>query len=200
MVQKNKTGVFSSLVIWSAFFALVFEQSPLNEALRAWLGFTVLDYTNNPLFVAAVVFTVTLAIEQTSSSLIAIGLSKSKRFGRFVSKFSKRKSVPESSKNSASDYILALGIGAGMLVIKNHLKNSHRSIVQDLKSAFKASLAIAVFSSFVAFMASGGVEIARLYGFGTQAQFFLDVVTDWRFWLVVVVSSQFFEFIKNKTK
>lgn len=191
VVKSNQSKNKSTQVViaLSAATLLIFEQSPLNEALRAFLGFEVLKLTANPLLVGLAVTAATFIIEITSSSLIAFGISKSKRFKQFISKFGFKKAA-DTTKNTASDYALALGIGAGMLVIKKHFKNPTQKLKVDLRNAFKATVVISLFSGFVGFLAGGGVELARQYGFGDQAQFFLNVVTDWRFWLVVVIVSQ----------
>lgn len=177
----------------------IFEQSPANEAVRAFAGFKVLEATGSAVLVALAVGLITFVVEMSSSALIALGLHSSNRFKRFSQRFVKHESK-DTGKNSASDYLLALGIGAGTLVIKKHLKNKKQTLSADLRSAFKASLAITLFSAFVGFLAGGGVIVAQQIGLGTLAQQFLNIVTDWRFWLIVVIGSQLLELLLNKHK
>lgn len=187
-------------ITFIAILSLVFEQSPLNEALRALFGFRAFQLTNNALFVGLVVALLTLVIELTSSILIAAGLNSSVKFKAFLNRHTPTRNGRTSYtvKNSAADYLLALGIGAGSLVIIKHLKNRDQVFLADLKSAFKASCVIAVFSGFVGFLAGGGIVIAQDYGLADQAQYFLDIVTDWRFWLIIVLVSQGGEFLKRR--
>ncbi len=198
-IKTKKNSLYATAILVVAASLFVFEQSPANEAVRAIVGFKVLDATGSALLAALTVGLITLAVEFSSSTLIALGLNHSRRFKKFSQRFSKN-SQKDVSKNSTSDYLLALGIGAGTLVIKKHFQNKKQTLKADLKSAFKASLAITFFSAFVAFLASGGVGLAQQVGLETQAQYFLDVVTDWRFWLVVVIASQLYDLVKNRPK
>ncbi len=178
---------------------LIFEQSPANEALRALVGFKVLDITESALMVGLAVGTITFMVELSSGILIALSLNNSLRFKKFSNRFS-QKNVQPTDKNSYADYLLALGVGAGSLVIKKHLTSARQNLRTDVKSAVKATLAITVLSTLVGFLAGGGIELARAIGLGTQAQYFLDIATNWKFWLTVVIGSQAFEFANNLRK
>lgn len=193
--MKKNNRYKASFISAVAICLFIFEQSPANEMIRAWAGFTALDVTQNIFLVAFVVGAITLVVELTSSVCIALALNYSSKFKKYSQRLGGSSKFSE-TKNSSSDYALALSIGAGTLVLKKHLKNKNQNLRSDILCAWKATLVITVFSAFIAFLASGGIELAQRYGLGTPAEYFLGLATDWRFWLVVVVVSQAADVIK----
>lgn len=195
---KNKS-LFTFSILLLAISAFVFEQSPANEALRAIIGFSVLNASNNPLLVGLAVGVITLCIEFISSGLIALGLNTSPRFQKFANKRNYKINT-SSSFIGFSDLALLLGIGSGMVVIKKHISGANLSLKQDIILAFRASVAVAIFSAFVGFLAGGGIEIARNFGLATASQSIVDLATNWLFWIIFIIVTQSISMITNKIK
>lgn len=89
-------------------------------------------------------------------------------------------------RSTITDAGIALGVGAGLVVVRRRLQVGRRSLGADLVTAAKATLVVAVVSGFIGVLASGGVEHAAAVGLETPARWFVDFATDWRFWFVLL--------------
>ena len=185
------------IVIAGALASLAFEQSPANEALRTSVGFGVLDRTHSELVVGAVVAGITVGIEGISSVLIAIGLRDERGVvgrlaDRLRARIAERSGEPGEATQAArfrsmiTDAGIALGVGAGLVVVRRRLQIGRRSLGADLATAAKATLVVAVVSGLIGVLASGGVEHAAAVGLETPARWFVDFATDWRFWFALL--------------
>jgi hypothetical protein len=190
------------VVLFLAVVALGFEQSPANEALRTALGLEVLDRTQNEWAVGATVFGLTCLIEGISSVLIIMGLhGPSGMVERITTRFRTAASEDDSTAANQSsrmaraggvltDASLALGVGAGLVVIRHHLRHATRPVSADLGTGAVATTVVAGVSGAIGVLAAGGIRHAARVGLETPAQWFVDYATDWRFWLVVFAAIQ----------
>lgn len=184
------------LILILATMVFLFEQSPLNEAVRAYVGFWVLDFSANPLYVGVSVLLVTLLVEVLTSLFISLGLQHSKHFHSFAAR---HKNVLGNKSTIGvsiiSNGFLALTVGSGIVVIKHKLQNPKTTFKHGFKVGIEAAVWIAVVSGFIAYLASGGVEVARAYGYGGAADAVVKYGSDWRFWFILFIISQGVELI-----
>lgn len=191
------------MVLLTTGTVFLFEQSPANEAVRAFVGFRILDMYSSPLYVGLAVLLVTLCVEITTSFFISLGLKHSKHFQSFATR---HKNVLESKGSVGislmSNGVLALTVGSGVVVIKYRLQRQRATFRQGFKVGVEAAAWIAVVSGLIAYLASGGVEVVRAYGYGGVADAIVKYGSDWRFWFVLFVITQCFElgeiFFKKK--
>ena len=202
--HKWRDRILGGALLVAAGAALIFEQSPANEALRLSVGLDVLKSTQNELAVGGVVAAITYGIEMGSSGLIAAGLNSRlkslRRFSTFVHERLFKKSTQTESKtgDKITDMGIALGIGAGLVAAKHHVQNKQPSLKKDLAVANKASLIVAGVSGTIGVLAAGGIEHAENVGLGTPAEYVVKYGTDWKFWLGVVAAIQGGTWVKNK--
>jgi len=188
----------------SALLALAFEQSPANEALRTALGLSVLDWTSNALAVGLAVLAITFVIELVSSVLIVAGLrgefgSFSRLVDRARTKATDGTANPSSRLGSVlTDVGIALGLGAGLVVVRHHLRTREPGLRNDLLVAIKASGVVAVVSGLIGLLAAGGIEHADAVGLGREAELFVQYATDWRFWFGVLLLVQGIPFLRRQ--
>lgn len=176
--------------------ALAFEQSPANEAVRANLAFRALDHTGNAFVVGAVVFTITLVIEGVPGGLIAAGLHlnpgllrrlmRRDRGGDDASASPRRGGIG----STLTDVGIALGVGAGLVVVRRRWADPRRTLRDDLRTGAWACMVVAVVSGLIGFLVAGGIRYADDVGLERPAELVVDYATDWKFWLVVVVLIQ----------
>jgi hypothetical protein len=182
-----------------AALSAAFQQSPGNEALRAYAALSVYDHTRNPLLVGATVGAVTVAIEGLSSYSISAALnSENDTVEKLKNRF-RRGDVEEraSSNNRLSDVSVALGIGAGGLVVKRHLQEPSRTLKQDIKTTTKATALIAGTSASVAGLVGGGIEYAERIGLERPAEVMVNVLTDWRTYVGAFAVAQAYNYTKK---
>lgn len=170
--------------------SVLFEQSPANEALRTALGLEVLQRTQSEWPVGAAILGLTFLIEGASSLLIIGGLHlPSELVAKFTDRFGRNGSDSVAPRRSlvgaVTDASLALGVGAGIVVMRHHLRDPDRPVRDDLRVAFTATTVVAVVSGAIGVLAAGGIRHAGKVGLETPAQWFVDYATDWRFWMVV---------------
>lgn len=202
--DRPSRGWITKLVLSLAVGALIFEQSPANEALRTWLGLEVLDRTRSEWLVGAAIFGVTMLIEGVSSLLIVAGLHlPSKLVRRLTDRLgSVETAAPNRSRGARvggilTDASLALGVGAGLVVMRRHLRMAQPKVGTDARVGVNASLVVAVVSGAIGVLAAGGIRHADKIGLGTPARWFVDYATDWRFWLVVFFVVQLVGIVKR---
>lgn len=195
-VAGRFSGAWGARVVLAAAVAsLVFEQSPGNEAVRTALGLGVLERTQNEWLVGLTVFGLTVVIEGVSSVLITLGLhGPSTLIGRLTDRFRPDSTAPAAQRGSPlkeflTDVSIALGIGAGLVVMRHHLRSAG-TLARDLRIAARATLIVAVVSGIIGVIAAGGIRHAEKVGLETPAQWFVDWATDWRFWCGVFVLVQ----------
>ncbi len=194
------------VVIVAAIAALAFEQSPVNEALRAGAAFAVLDRTANLLAVAATVALITLAIEGLAGSLIVAGLHLRPRL---LSRFQRRvgddaaEPLPPSTgglRGLVVDAGIALGVGAGLVVVRRALVDPVRGLRDHLRTCWGASLGVALVSGLIGYLAAGGITHAEAVGLETPAEWLVRYATDWRFWLVLIGSIQLVSWLSRRRR
>lgn len=205
-------GALAAFTVVGALGALAFEQSPANEAMRAAAGLNVLERTHNELIVGSTVAGITMAIEGVSSSLIALGLHQRRdTVRRLVGRFKGKKRTADAAESLESEPSkdavtkvtnigIALGVGAGFVVTKQHLQDNDPTLQRDLSTGLKASALVAGVSGAIGVLASGGIEHADKVGLGTAAEYFVDYATDWKFWLGVVGVAQGAVWARNKLR
>lgn len=187
----------SRTVVVLSIAALAFEQSPANEAVRANLAFRALDHTGNAVVVGAVVFAITLVIEGVPGGLIAAGLHLNPGLLRRLMRRDRHgdDATPEPARrggigSTLTDVGIALGVGAGLVVVRRRWATPTRTLRDDLRTGAWACMVVAVVSGIIGFLVAGGIRYADDVGLGRPAELVVDYATDWRFWLVVVVAVQ----------
>lgn len=203
-------GILNSVIVAAAAVSLAFEQSPGNEALRTHIGLNVLDSTGSPLVVGATIAAVTAGIEMGSSGLISLGLHReSGAVKRLKERLLSRKGggdhidddndARESRRglSSLSNIGVALGLGAGLVTIKEHIAVPGRTLRQDLSTSAYASGVVAFVSGLIGYLASGGIKNAEAVGLGRPAQYVVDYGTSTTFWVVVLLAGYGIYFIKR---
>lgn len=184
--------------------SLIFEQSPLNEAARVNIGLDVLQTTQSAPAVGVTIAAVTAGIEMTSSGLISLGLHSE---GGAVQKLKQRLSKKSQTALEQSDeeesqvlseeaYTLfgtiadktanvgiALGLGAGLVTVKEHMRDDDPTLKKDLATSAKASGVVAGVSGGIGYLAAGGIRHANDTILETPAEIFVDYGTDTKFWI-----------------
>lgn len=205
------------VVVVLAVISLAFEQSPANEAVRANLGFRVLEHTGNAIAVGLTVFLITLVIEGVPGVMITGGLHLNPGLARRLM----RKTPPDgevidlrdggatptftdrstrSIGSALTDIGIALGVGAGLVVVKRRWNDPHRSVRQDLSTCAKATLVVGVVSGFIGWLVAGGITYADKVGLERPAELVIDYATDWRFWFIVIFAVQIVSWIGGRLK
>jgi hypothetical protein len=188
----------SRIVVGLAIAAIAFEQSPANEAIRANIAFRTLDQTGNSLTVGAVVAALTLLIEGIPALLIALGLHSNPgllhrlmdRLGVDVDAATERDAPQRSVGSTLTDAGIALGIGAGLVIVRRRWTTPVRTLADDLRTGAWACVLVAAVSGVIGFLLAGGISYAADVGLERPAELIVDYAADWRFWLVVVVVIQ----------
>jgi hypothetical protein len=205
---------FARFVVILAVASLAFEQSPANEAVRANLAFTVLDHTGNAIVVGLAVLGITLVIEGVPGVLITAGLHLNPTLARRLMRKADRQAAaageppaPQSPAprkvtfgSAMTDVGIALGVGAGLVVVKRRWTDPTRTFRQDLKTCAVACLIVAVVSGIIGWLVAGGIFWAEKVGLERPAELIVDYATDWRFWVVVIVVIQAISFIGGRIK
>lgn len=199
-------GLVTKAVVALAGVSLVFEQTPLNEALRTNIALDVLANTQSPTAVGLTVAAVTAGIEGVSSGLITAGLNmESSAIERFKQKIrSKNKTAVEADDtnheetdksrkslfarvvNQGADAGIALGLGAGLVTIKKHMVDPEPTLGKDIAASAKATAIVSGFSGTVGYLAAGGISQTEGTFLETPAEYFIDYATDTRFWIGVL--------------
>ncbi|MGY6499860.1 MAG: hypothetical protein ACXIVQ_03035 [Acidimicrobiales bacterium] len=196
--RATSVSWLTRVVVALAIVAIAFEQSPANEALRANVAFRVLDRTGDAPTVGLVVVAVTLVIEGVPALLIAVGLHLHpgllhrlmRRVGVDVDALAEADRPRRTVGSMLTDAGVALGIGAGLVIIRRRWVEPHRSLASDLRTGAIACVLVAVVSGLIGYLIAGGIHYAADIGLERPAQLVVDYAADWRFWLVVVVLVQ----------
>lgn len=181
----------------------IFEQSPANETLRANVAFEVMERVDvnnivNALSVGGTVAATTVVIEMVPATLISIGMNRKdgmvdryvqRRLAKKEAKMEAADAADESDKKAklenVTDFAVAMGIGAGAVVGKQHLKDKDPSFKKDMKTSVRASTYVALGSGAIGFVIGGGNELAKHFGAEDQAQWVVDHGAEWQTWAVV---------------
>jgi|AntRauTorckE6833_2_1112554.scaffolds.fasta_scaffold00630_16 hypothetical protein len=175
------------------------QQSPANEAVRAWAALNVYAETGSPILAGATVGAITLAVEGTTGMAIANSLrSEDGALQKIRDRMGAKGISRNRHGNRASDITLALGIGSGAIVAKRHLGEKNRTLRNDLSTTARASTVIAGFSAGVASLATGGVEYAERFGFEQTAEVSVAVLSDWRTYVGAIALTQGYGYARNK--
>lgn len=188
----------SSLVAILAGVALIFEQSPANEALRTNLGLEAFKATGRPLVVALTVAAITVVIEIIPAGLISLGLHReSGAVRRLKDKMIRRRpevvadvASPSTLRRlgrGATDVAVALGLGAGLVAVRRHVTDPDPTLRKDLIASWWATVVIAGVSGMIGYLLAGGLANAERVGLETPAGWIVDYGTDTRFWVAVLV-------------
>lgn len=175
--------------------ALAFEQSPANEAVRVNLGFRVLEQTGNALLVGLTVLAITLVIEGVPGALIAAGLHLNPSLERRLMRRDRRDAPTTPARrggigSTLTDVGIALGVGAGLVVVRRRWADPSRSLRDDLRTGAWACAIVAGVSGLIGFLLAGGIRYADAVGLQRPAELVVDYAVDWRFWFVVVALIQ----------
>lgn len=204
--QKWKVGA----VVGAALVALAFQQSPGNEAVRTATALNVLEMTENEVAVAGAVGGLTMAIEGSTSLLIALGLHQKKSAVKRVMQRFKRKSAPnveefeESEEHERSfatksaDMALALSIGPGIAMTKRHLQEKQPTLKKDIRRGLGYSAVGSVVSGGVGYLVAGGIQQAEKIGLEKPAEYIVTYGTDWKFWASAIVGGYGAKWTKDK--
>lgn len=186
-----------SATVMAALGALVFQQSPANESVRANAAFRVLEVTDDEIAAALIVVALTMVIEGVTSVLIALGLDLP---GRWLSSkldlFRTRLDPgqrspghgrrPESWPARLTDTGITLSLGPGLVVVRRHLQEPARTLTSDLRTLIGYCVVGSVVSGVIAWLVVGGVAHADAVGLGVPARWFRDWAADWRFWVALL--------------
>lgn len=198
---EQERSLSDKIKIGASITSLAFQQSPGNEAVRAWAALNVYSSTGSPLLAGAAVGVVTLAVEGATGASIATTLNSEKETSEKI-----RKKFNQNNKNDtkvapgsrASDMALALGIGSGGVIVKRHFNDSQRTFQQDMRTNVRASSLIAGFSAGVAALATGGIDYADRIGFERVAETSVAVLSDWRTYVGAIALAQGYSFVRKK--
>lgn len=207
----------AALIVASAGASLLFEQSPANEALRINIGLDVLQGTQSSVAVGATIAAVTAGIEMGSSGLISLGLhSKGGAVRRLKDKLtgrnkeiievegnedldtSKKASVLGKIANEGANVGIALGLGAGLVTMKEHVRDPDPTLAKDLKTSAKAAGIVSAVSGAIGYLAAGGISHAQGTIFERPAELFVDYGTDTKFWIGALVVGYGAAFVKKR--
>lgn len=193
--------VYNATVVTAAGGSLVFEQSPANEAIRINAGLDVLQSTGSAPMVGLTIFGITAAIEGVSSGLITAGLHTEGGLVQKMKEKMQRKDVADSEEfdvadkkratlgkvaNAGANVGIALGLGAGLVTVKEHVADPSPSVKKDIVTSAKATGIVSTVSGGIGYLAAGGIANAEKIGLETPAQYVVDYGTDTRFWMTVL--------------
>lgn len=201
----------NATILTAAGGSLIFEQLPANEALRINVGLDVLQSTQSSVAVGLTIAGVTAVIEGVSSGLITAGLhSESDAVQRLKDRLSlKNKDVIDSSTqqdtnskssriaNEAANVGIALGLGAGLVTLKEHIKDDAPSIKKDVVNSVKATSIVSGVSGAIGYLAAGGINHANGTIFEKPAELFVDYGTDVRFWVGALATGYVIHYAKK---
>lgn len=190
--------------------SVAFQQSPGNEAFRTAAAMEVLEETQDEIAVGGAVAGITMAIEGSTSALIALGLNQERgSVKRLIQRF-KKKSAPNmgdpeddakpSKMSSLANVGIALGVGPGIAVAKRHLEEAEPHIRKDMSRALGYSALGSAVSGGIGYLVAGGIKHADKVGLETPAEYFVDYATDWKFWTGLVVGGYALKTAKNKVQ
>lgn len=194
----RRTG--AAFLVAAAGGSLVFEQSPANEALRVNIGLDVLESTQSSVAVGATIAAVTAGIEMGSSTLITLGLhSEGGAVTKLKDKIRKKNqdidpeyntedmTKPDKTvskvANAAANVGIALGLGAGLVTVKEHMRDPEPSMSKDFATSAKATGIVAAVSGGIGYLAAGGISHAEGTFAERPAEMFVDYGTDTKFWM-----------------
>lgn len=191
--------IYNATVVTAAGGSLVFEQSPANEAIRVNAGLDVLQNTGSAPMVGLTIFGITAAIEGISSGLITAGLhTEGGLVQKMKDKMQKNNNPehiePELQKIGGRSYLgklanaganvgIALGLGAGLVTVKEHVADPAPTIKKDAITSAKATGVVSTVSGGIGYLAAGGISNAEKVGLETPAQYIIDYGTDTKFWM-----------------
>lgn len=188
----------------AALGSLAIQQSPANEAIRAAVGLWVLDRTSNPLAVGSAVMLTTAAIDGLTSVLIALGLHARTGTVRRIMAWARSRWGAKSTQRPtrigelSTDAVLALGIGAGLVVARRHLRDARPTLSKDLAAAFLATLFVAVVAGGLGALAGGGLEHAERIGLGAPARLIVEYGSDLRLWILVMAAAALISLLRSR--
>ncbi len=212
-IESNKSShrwrgkIFGGALLAATGAALLFEQSPGNESVRATAAFNVLEDTEDEFIAGAVtVAGLTMAIEGATSILIAAGLNRNshvfeKKLSKFRNKLNDDDDTDTDKKASLAEKLTDTGItctiGPGMVVFRRHFQEEDRTFLKDIKTATGYCAVGSVVSGGIGYMAVGGVAHADKVGLGVPAEYFVDYATDWKFWTALLAGGYAIKYAKQ---
>lgn len=204
-MQLTLSGRRTGTIIGAAALgSLAIQQSPANEAIRAVVGLWVLDRTSSPVAVGLSVAATTAAIDGLTSILIALGLHTETGAVRRIMNWARRRwsehARPRATRagSLALDAVLSLGVGAGLVVARRHLRDDEPAVGRDLATAGIATAFVAILAGFIGYLAGGGLEYADRIGLGTPARWIVDYGSDLRLWVLVMAVAALASFVRHK--
>lgn len=197
-------------VLVAATAALVFQQSPGNETVRANGAFRVLRETDDEIAAAAMVFAITMVIEGVTSLLIAAGFSLpgrslETRLQRFRSKVMPTSTdgaedPSESWPARLMDTGITLSLGPGLVVVRRHFQEPARTLRADVRTLFGYCIVGSLVSGLIGYLVVGGTKHAEKVGLGTPAEHFVDWAADWKFWTALLGTGYSINWIVKKLR
>lgn len=197
--EKSKYGLVDKAKLGMVALSLGFQQSPGNEAARAYIGTNILAVTHNPILVGGGVGLATVLIEGASSLTVADALNSHPEWVGWLKKKMRGDNDDTSSEksNRGTDIALALGVGTAAVVMKRHYQEKDRTFQKDKKIIAKTAGGIALFSAGIGMLASGGIEYADKIGLGSESEALLDVASSWKTYAGLFVATQAYKGIKH---
>lgn len=197
--------MYKKTVLGIAGVLFVFQQSPLNEIIRVWAATSVLRQTHSPLLTALVVAGLTFVIEAIAAVAIAKAMrlypSKMSWMHKKLTKKDRttKRQLRSTKASTATDTALALGIGAGAVLVKKHFEQKNRSAQDDARTIVKSSAGIALFSAIIAYLASGGIESIDKLGMSPETtQLIFNIATDWKIYVIIILAIELFGYVNKK--
>lgn len=208
---KEKTiKVAGGVVVSAAAVTYAFELSWLNEVWRVNAGTTELIQGGSAADVGLVVTKITAGIEVASGSLIALGLNmKSDTVDKLKGWLKARRdealedSEEELPKDKsrlgslATDAALALGAGAGIVVVKDHYMRDEPSLTKDMGSMAKGAAVVVPVSGLTGYLVGGGLNSTEGTALEKPAELFVDYALDSRFMFLALTAGYAFKYRKQ---
>jgi len=81
---------------------------------------------------------------------------------------------------------VALGVGAGIVVVDKHMEAEHNTARKDVTHAIGASALVAGVSGAIGYLGAGGVKQLEDTPLERSAEIFVDYATDLRVWAIIL--------------
>lgn len=177
--------------------AVVFLQTPANEAIRADIAFGVLNDTGDGNLAALSVVGSTAVIETAATTTIALGINyKREQFDRAMNWLKRKKTKDVEEIKDANPDINTIGsrlvdltimtaVGPGMVIPRRHYQESDRNLGKDMKTGLGYVAVGSGLSGAIGWIIFNGVNHADKVGLRGPAEFVAEHGADWKSYAIL---------------